>query len=197
MKSKYFEIRAIETLSIKNLMVGDIIAVKGHTWLARQIRKFMKIQSRIKYHTDLKEYYNHTMIVTNPKTLEVAEAIGKGYVINPIFKETNLKNMILFRPRTQLDSEEKFMIKKTAINLAKKNIEYEILNFFWWIPYILTNGKIDLSPKASKKANKVFCFEASAMIFNSARNFFTHPDKTTTVDMQMDERLIQYKFNIN
>lgn len=184
------------TLTLDELETGDIIATKGHTWLARQIRKFMRIQARKKYGVKLDKYFNHTVIVTNPPTHEIAEAIGRGLVIHNIFeqyKKSDLKNMIVFRPRTNFSDKEKKVIQAKAIQMAKKNIEYELLNFLWWAPYILSNGKIDLSPKPAKKSKKVFCFEAAAMIFNSARVFFTEPDKASTVDMQMDERLLKFK----
>ena len=183
----------------KDLRTGDIIAFAAKKWLPRQIQKFMRLQARIKYHTKLPKYYNHTMTVTEPEEMKVAEAVARGFVNQNIWKhysEEELKDMIVFRLKEDLTGEEKQALLSEAKELADKNIEYEVLNFIWWVFYILTNGKIDFSPKGSRQAKKLFCFETSAMLLIAARpGLFPDPSKVTTVDLQMDERFENLYFD--
>lgn len=174
----------------KDLQNGDIIAVSGTSFLAKSIQKFMKIYARKTYGVDPWIAYNHTMTVvsTTVGNILVAEAIGRGFVIRNISDALDWDAYkyypLVFRPVDPFTSVELYRLRKQALNFAFKNIEYEITNFIWWVLYILSNRKIDLAPKNSEK--KLFCFETSALLWNSARvGFFKDASKVTTVDMNM------------
>jgi hypothetical protein len=177
-------------MNISELQTGDIIAKHNETgFLPKGIQFFMKRWAKKRYGKEPDKYYNHTMtIVWNYGKPYVAEAIGKGYVIRKL-KLNIPKNAIVFRLKQPLKMQEQSNLIDKANEMAYGNIEYEVVNFLWWMPYILSNGKIDLSPKNKEK--KVFCFEASAILLNAARKLFEKPDKVTTVDLQFDERFEQ------
>ena len=182
-------------MRLSELKTGDIIAIKGCSWLAKRIQWFMKLQARKKYGVKLPIYLNHTMIVTDPKRLRVAEAIGKGFVNHSIWEQyntNNLKNMVIFRLKKPLSKAEKTKLNLFVVNLAFKNIEYEIFNFFWWAVFVFSNGKVNWSPKGSQANKKLFCFEASVLILDHVREIFVKPSNITTVDLQMDERFNQH-----
>jgi len=181
----------------KHLQIGDILtARKDYGFLPPKIQFFMKTWAKIHYDVSFPEYYNHMMIVTGHDY--IAEAIGKGYVQRKLSKAYNghTDNLLVFKPIKPLKVCEQKRIVKKAGRMSDQNIEYERLNFAWWVPYILSNGKIDWSPKESKKGDKVFCFEVAAMIFNHGRpGTFPQPDKVTTVDMRMNSGFRIYRVN--
>ena len=189
-------------MKLSELRTGDIIAYRNPKgFLPKAIRFFMMLWAKIHYKTSLDEYYNHTMMVYDPGNgIEVAEAIGKGFVIQSIWKRhipLDMFDMIVFRPKVPLNKVEKARLKNKAISLAKGNIEYEVLNLLWWVPYILTNGKVDLSPSNSRKDKKLFWFETAVLLFQAARPFmFKNADKITTVDLQMDDRFEKHMIEI-
>ena len=182
-----------------DLIPGDIIAISSSKWLARQIQKFMKLQARIKYGEQFPVYFNHTFTVVNAEDLIIAEAIKKGFSVHNIWEQYNKKDlsrMVVFRLKNPLTKADQNNLNDQVKKMAFENIEYEVLNFFWWIPYILSNGKIDFSPKTSKQAKRVFCFKTSAMLLEAARfESFPNPDKVTTVDLMMDNRFEQLYFS--
>lgn len=175
------------------LQTGDIIAIHNNSgFLPKGIQFFMKMWAKIHYKKKLDKYYNHTITVIGrdgDNNVVVAEAIGKGYVIRELQISNKPEDVLVFRLKEPLLPVEEYDLYIKAEQMAYGNIEYEILNFAWWIPYILTNGKTDLSPK--KKEKRVFCFETSAILLNAARHLFDKPDKVTTVDLQFDERFEQ------
>jgi hypothetical protein len=174
------------------LQIGDIIAIHNNSgFLPKGIQFFMKRWAKIHYGKKLDKYYNHTMTVVwkRENNVVVAEAVAKGYVITDLNIHNKTKDVLVFRLKEQLTEREKEMVSDKANEMAYGNIEYEILNFAWWMPYILSNGKIDMSPKNKEK--RVFCFEASAILLNAARHLFDKPDKVTTVDLQFDDRFEQ------
>ncbi|MFW6246744.1 MAG: hypothetical protein ACOC22_01015 [bacterium] len=178
-----------------NLKVGDILAVHNNSgFLSPKIQFFMKLQGKIKYGVKLDRYYTHMMIAIDEDY--IAEAIMKGFTQRKFSKHyKNLKNIALFRYNEELTTEQQRKIVILGRKLADRNIEYERLNFGWWIPYILSNGKIDLSPKGDKVDDKLFCFEVAAMLFNEAVPIFDKPDKVTSLDMQMHPKFTEYRFD--
>ena len=184
------------TLSLKQLEIGDIIAIhKDSGFLPSKIQFFMKLWSRIHYGVKLPIYYNHTFMVIDPYKLDIAEAIKEGFVVHNIWKEyspEDLRNMIVFRLKEPLTSVEKNKILKKRQEMADRNIEYEILNFLWWMPYIIFDGRVYLGPTGSKEGKREFCFEASITLLNEARKVFKSPQRTNSVDMQMAKFFNQY-----
>lgn len=183
----------MKRIDLSELKTGDIIAIHNETgFLPKGIQFFMRKWAKIRYGQKLDKYYNHTMtVVWNYGSPYVAEAIARGYVI----RQVNIsvpQNAIIFRLKDPLKNHEQAELIDKANEMAYGNIEYEILNFAWWMPYILSNGKIDLSPKENKKAKRVFCFETSAMLLNAARQLFEIPDKVTTVDLYFDDRFDKF-----
>ena len=186
--------------SIDELETGDIIAIHNNSGiLPKGIQYFMKLWAKIHYNKKLDKYYSHTMTVVPPRyglNCEVAEAVSKGYVIRSPGFNNKPEDVLVFRLKDRLTYPEQLRLYDMAIEMAFGNIEYEILNFFWWMPYILSNGKVDISPKSGKKRKKLFCFETSALLLNAARPVFEVPDKVTTVDLQFDERFEQFSLDI-
>jgi hypothetical protein len=189
----------MDKISISELRTGDILAVHNRSgFLPKGIQYFMKKWAKIRYGKKLDKYYNHTMTVVmvpqvdGVRVAHVAEAVARGYIIRELVDFHVPENIVVFKLKDQLNTTERINIYYEALRLAFGNIEYEITNFLWWIPYILSNGKVDWSPKDDKKGKKVFCFEASAMLLNAARPLFEHPDKITTVDLEFDDRFEMY-----
>ena len=175
-------------MKLKDLKNGDIIATCGTSFLARQIQKFMRIYAKKTYGFEPGVLYNHTMTVisTTRGNILVAEAIGKGFVVRPIEQALNWdvfeNDPAVIRPVYPFSSVELYRMRKQYLKFAHGNIDYEVTNFIWWVLYILSNKKIDLSPRDNEK--KLFCFETSALLWNAARTgFWEYPSKTTTVDM--------------
>lgn len=178
-------------MKLTDLKTGDIPAIRTpNKLLSKGIRVFMWLWMLIRYRKiNNGKLYNHTMIMLN--NIHMAEAIGKGFVIRAFSNhyEHSLKNMVVFRLKEPLTEQEVISMKAKANQLASKNIEYEVLNFIYWIIYILSNGRKDPFPSQSKREDKVFCFEVSATLINAARpGFFPKPDHVNTVDLQHDER---------
>ncbi|WP_297095624.1 hypothetical protein [uncultured Draconibacterium sp.] len=187
----------MKTIKPTDLQPGDIPAIctpKG--FLPKGIRAFMWLWSVIHYRRIPKgKLYNHTMIVFFPG--KIAEAVKRGYVRH-LFMEhyaDRLEHMVVFRPRQPLTAAEIEKLQQASLAMADRNVEYEILNFFYWMVYIVTNGRVDWFPKGSKIDDKVFCFEVSATHTNDYRpGFFARPSHTNTVDLQNDDRFEQLYF---
>ncbi len=180
------------------LQTGDIIAFRyPDHFLQRGIRAFLWLWSLIHYREKPKaQLYNHTMICYQPG--KVAEAVKEGYVRRNFIEHhgQHLNRAIVFRLQEPLTEAEQQKVLRKSCELANKNIEYEFLNFLWWMVYILSNGKWDLSPKGAARHKRLFCFEVSALLLNEARpGFFAQPDKVNTVDLQHDLRFKQLYFN--
>lgn len=185
------------TIKLQKLELGDIIAYHNpNGFLPRGIQYFMKKWAHIHYKVRLPSYYNHTFMMIDPYSLRIAEAIGKGFTVHSFWSSytlSDIDNMMVFRLKEPLTEDEKLKLLIKRQELADKNVEYEVLNFFWWIPYILSNGRIDLGPKGGKTSKKVFCFETSCLLTNAAREVFEKPDRTTSVDIQMSGYYNQFK----
>lgn len=178
-------------MKVSELKTGDILAIHGKSWLAKRIQYFMRVYAK-KKDVDIDRTYNHTMIVIDDK---IQEAIGRGVVRRDLFdgyKKSDLKRMCVIRYYNDLTETQVDSIKDKAQELLEKNVEYEFVNFLWWIPYIYSNGKINWSPRGKKAYKKVFCFELSAIILNAGINLFKKPSNITTVDLQTDARFDVY-----
>jgi hypothetical protein len=187
--SKYEYISAPEmTLTTEELQVGDILMTHGDRFLAEKIQHFMKVQSHLWYKEEMFAYFNHTATWIDSDRHTIGEAIASGYNLHPIEKyydEDDINRMIVARPADEFtDDEKEFLIDRAEFYDAK-NIKYEFTNFLWWVPYIYSKGKIDLSPKGNKANDKFFCFEASMLLWKWARRNWIDEEasKITTVSM--------------
>lgn len=184
-------------LLVADLLPGDVVGVRGHTWLAKKIRYFMRLQAKKKYGVKLDIALNHTFTVIYPdEDITIGESIAKGFRMHSLwsrYKKSNVRKMRVFRLKKPLDYEEMAEIQGLALDLHNDRVSYEFLNFLWWAVYVVSNGKIDLSPKGDKQDDKLFCFEASSMLLDAARELFDDPSKVSTVDYQMSELFDTYK----
>ena len=185
-------------MKVSDLKPGDVIATsKPKGFLPKAIRVFMWLWSVIHYRKIPKgKLYNHTITVYD--TPLVAEAVAKGFTVHNFkdhYSDNDLSRMVVFRLKDPLTQAEVDSLRRKLLDMSYENIEYEIFNFFWWMIYIVSNGRWDISPKGSKQDDKVFCFEASAMLLNAGRKgLFENPSHVNTVDLQNDERFGQIYF---
>lgn len=189
----------MERIPINDLQIGDILGLPLDKWPGPWVRFWLKLQARIFYKKKIFQAYNHSAVIIQEETpFKVAEAIGKGFVIRNLFSTYSIDYLVheavVFRPVEPFNEEQKLFIQDMARIFAEKNIEYEFLNFFWWMVYILTNRDVYLGPRIFKKENKLFCHEVGGILWNKAREgFFIDPYVVSTVDMQFNPKIKMYK----
>ena len=183
-------------MKVKDLRPGDIVATSSPTgFLPKGIRFFMRRWAKKHYGIEPEKFYNHTfMVLESGSDPKIVEAVGRGLTGHRMFEQydpEDLNHLVVFRTREPWSEQEIRLLREKADEMAYRNIEYEFLNFLWWMVYILTNGKIDLSPKGEKAGKRLFCFELSVILLNAAKKMFAVPSHVNTVDLQADPRFTQ------
>ena len=160
-----------KSLNSPEIKVGDVILVKGGSWLARQIQNWMNIY-RLKKGLPKRKLYNHAAVVVNLWGEKyIAEATEKGVTVIPnaldyvLFKDTLVLTWI-----DPLNQKEQDLFSKTAIKYALEPHRYDFLNFFYQIKYILT-GKWS-GPIGKKAEKRLYCTEFAAVCMDKVRGSF-------------------------
>lgn len=171
-----------------NIVPGDIILVKGNTWIARQIRKLMNLYLK-KKGLKTREVYSHAAIVIEVwGELYVAEAGPKGVQILPLdFTYRRILDKVKIKtPRKPYTKREKEYISKNVIRTVFSPTRYDYFGLLHQIEYILTgtwDGKI-----GSKAKKKLYCTEAVAGWVNSVRpNTFDNEASINPVDIDINK----------
>lgn len=183
-----------KTISINELETGDVLCTHGERWLSEQIQKFMEVQAHKWYKVEMFAYFNHMAGWISQENHTIGEAIASGYNLHPIEKyydKEAINQMIVARPKIPFTDEEKKRLIEWAERFDAKNVKYEFTNFFWWIPYIYSKGKIDFSPKGDKADDRLFCFEAKMMWWKYGRPELIKSDasKITTVSLLLEKHI--------
>lgn len=177
-----------KTIGLNELIPGDILCTHGNRWLSKKIQHFMKVQGHKWFKIHMWEWFNHMATWIDTEKQTIGEAIISGYNIHSIHKyydENAINRMIVVRPKKKFTKEEQKNITAYSEHLDMLNKKYEYSNFLWWVLYIYTKGKIDLSPKGEKKDDRLFCFEAALMLWKFARKGWIDEEasKITTVSL--------------
>nr|WP_319265323.1 hypothetical protein [uncultured Draconibacterium sp.] len=180
-------------LSLFDLLPGDICLTHGNRWLAEKIQHFMQVQGHKWYSVEMWEWYNHMLTIIephdNPDKMIIGEAIASGYNLHPMGKyygADSINRMVVARPTLNFTNYEQARIIERAEYFDAKNIKYEFTNFLWWVPYIYTKGRIDLSPKGEKADDRFFCFESAMELWKYGRGGWIDDEasKLTTTMVQ-------------
>ena len=188
-----------QTIAINQLQTGDVLCTHGERWLSEQIQKFMEVQAHKWYKVEMFAYFNHMAGWISQENHTIGEAIASGYNLHPIekyYSNEDMSRMVVVRPKQQFTEEEKEKIIELAEYYDALNIKYEFTNFLWWMPYIYSKGKIDLSPKGEKAKKRMFCFESAMMLWDNAREFTDDASKITTVSLLLRNDVDIYKLTI-
>lgn len=154
---------------------GVIITERGNSVLARGIRFFMRSwRWVVRVTTGIKHkrgYGNHAAIVidTLNGSWQICEAVKEGVVIKWRESEGFLKreDCKMFYPKQPLTQEEIDRLQRIAHDVEGRR--YEVWNFFWWVAYVTSFGKVRLTRRQPKDARKFYCFELVAYLSNAAR----------------------------
>ena len=181
---------------LDDLKTGDIGMTHDKGFLPKSIRYFMNMYAKKFHGKKLDRYYNHTFIILRKRDgIYIIESRGKGMegtIITEKFSNDYIKNNILFaRPSINFNKIERANIIDTIFKLSMRAIRYQFSNFIFWVIYIITKGNINLL--RNSKVDRAFCFELSIHIWNKVRGSFRfNPPTTSTVDIQLDNRIIKF-----
>ena len=155
-----------------NVKVGDIILVRGGSWLAKAIQFFMNVYRKRKK-LPKRVLYNHVAIVVSDGwgMTYVAEANAKGIEMKISPQEylaTHTCKVMTWRKPLTKAEQTKF--SKTASKYMHDPTRYDFLNFFYQIYYIMT-GK--WKGKTGDAADDVlYCSEFAAVAMYKTRGTF-------------------------
>lgn len=166
-----FIVSGAEDVVISTPLVGDVILVHGGSWLAKQIQHWMN-KYRIKKGLEPRVLWNHVAVIIDLWGQQyIAEAQAKGVQIIPdvdkYLKNNTCKVKTWVKP---LNTQEKNLFSKTAVEYALIPHRYDFLNFFYQMYYI-TTGKW-IGPKDIKANKRVYCSEFAAIVMDKVRNAF-------------------------
>lgn len=174
------------------VQVGDIILVRGGSWLAKSIQFFMNMYRKRKG-LPKRVIYNHVAVA-------VSDGWGRKYIAEAgargIEMKTSVRDYLSSREckvmtwRKQLSADEKMIFSKEASNYMFDPTRYDFLNFFFQIYYIFT-GK--WAGKKGDKANDVlYCSEFAAVLMYKTRGSFEGKtyDKNP-LDIELSPELIE------
>jgi hypothetical protein len=154
---------------------GDIIATRGHSFLSKSIRYFMKL-----VHPKDKTSFSHIAVVINIYDEKyIAEALGWGVRIWSIEDSGYLKNeqVIICRDKEGFNTDKILALSKKCVGLGGTRYQYE--NFPQWVVKILF--KWNWFKKSSEKA--IYCSELGAIAINAAYpGTFPTPNSTSPAD---------------
>ena len=169
---------------------GDIILYHGRTWVSRQILKWMNVY-RKKLGLKERSLFNHVSVVVEIwGELFTVEAVARGVIMQPVVKSIAYSNIKVKKWRKPLTWVEKEDFNKFAIRLVTENIEYDFLNFLWWMLKIKL-GKW-FGPTGKEADRKLYCSELAALVMDHVRHSFA--GKTFAVsplDIDLNEDLFQ------
>lgn len=148
---------------------GDIILVKGNTWVAKQIRRLMNLYLK-KRGLKNREVYSHAAIVIDIwNELYVAEAGPRGIQIVPFdFTYRRILDKVKIKtPKKPYTKREREYISKNVVKTVFKPTRYDYFGLLHQIEYILTgtwDGKV-----GQKAKKRLYCTEAVAGWVNTVR----------------------------
>lgn len=183
MERKYYQGKLIE--------VGDILCVRdGHSIVAQGIQFYMKRYKK-KNHLDpdIPLYHHSALVIEVWGKLYVAEALSKGWTIQPIDEAYSQKawaeRIEIIRPEISLTSFEKEMLCKLAVQTSFKVTRYDYFNFLFQI-WLIETGKW-IGPVGKKAENRFYCSEGVATIYNYIRpGTFKNPAATNPLDIALN-----------
>jgi hypothetical protein len=152
--------------------VGDIILVRGGSWLSKRIQFFMNIY-RKRLGLPKRVLYNHVAVVVEDGwgMVYVAEANAKGIEmkISPQeYLDTHTCKVMTWRK--PLTKAEKSKFSREASYFMHDPTRYEFLNFFHQIYYIFTGKWIGRT--GSKSYDVLYCSEFAAVLMYKVRGSF-------------------------
>jgi hypothetical protein len=165
------------------MTTGDVILVKGTSWIARAIQFFMNIYRHLRGYGDIQIYNHAAMFVEIFGEIYVAEALGKGVTIAP-YKDTYLgkDNYIILEPVVPITPKEKDLLLLAALKSSFRVTRYDFSNFFFQIILIFT-GKW-YGRKGKKAERRLYCSEAVATWWSKIRpRMFVKPSATNPLDI--------------
>lgn len=166
------------------MQAGDIIAVRGKSWLAKRIRYFMALYLR-KRGKRVERLYNHIAVVIEVNgRLMVAEALGRGVVVNTVEKAGYDRggHFVVLRHRKGFSKEQLDAMTTKMLVLAGTRYQYE--NFIQWVLRICFG--VDAFRRSNERA--IYCSELGAIAINEAYpGTFIRPNETNPMDFFLNE----------
>lgn len=166
------------------MQAGDIIAVRGRSWLAKRIRYFMALYLKRKGKS-VGRLYNHIAVVIEVNgQLMIAEALGWGVVIHSIEQAgyDRGNHFVILRHKRGFTREQIDAITTRMIVLSGTRYQYE--NFIQWVLRI-TLG-LNVFRRSNEKA--IYCSELGAIAINEAYpNTFSRPNETNPMDFFLND----------
>lgn len=176
---------------MEQIEVGDIVLYDGISTPEQIIKVGLNIQRRqLRLPPDTRLYAHSGIIFEYEGKLYQAQTnLLKGLIMTPytspkgVFTD-RVKILTPIEPLSALEKEE---INNYCVQLINENISYDKWSILWSIVYIISKGKLWLGRK-KKHTNKLYCFEATATIFNKIRQYFTKPWLVTSIDIVYNEK---------
>ena len=175
-------------MNIDKVKVGDVVLYHGHTWVAKQILKWMN-QSRIKKGLPERALFNHAaMIIDLWGSKWLIESVARGVHVIPLTVDMyNGKHIKVKTWVKRLTTNEKYILSRFAIELALENHHYDFLNFIYHMIYI-SIGKW-FGPKGFKARKVIYCSELVAILMDKIRDSFkgeTYNKSPLDIDLSND-----------
>lgn len=176
------------------MKAGDIILVhSGKSILAKGITYYMRrYLEKMNIDTEGMPYVPHHAgtIVDVWGELHVAEAVGRGYVVQPLLKAYSEKEwderVEVRTPRIAYTKQQQEQISKLAVRYSLSGVPYDVFNFVFQIIYIKTGKWI--GPKGKKAENKFYCSEVTATLAETIQpGTFKNPAATNPVDIYLNK----------
>jgi len=172
------------------MKAGDIILVhSGRSILARGITYYMKLYLKSKgFDPDDFNFIPHHAgtIIDVWGELHVAEAVGRGYVVQPLLKAYSLdeweQRVEIYEPVKSYTKQQQEDISKMAIKYSLSGVPYDYLNFIYQIGMIKFGRWF--GPRGQKAENRFYCSEVTATLAEKIQpGSFPNPAATNPVDI--------------
>jgi len=150
--------------------VGDVILVKGSSWLARAIQYFMKKYRRSRNLPNVDVITNHAaLIVELWGVLVVVEAGAHGVAVKYSIYEYLQKHRVKIK---RINKSIHPQFSKIASSYFVSPHRYDFLNFIHQIVLIITGYWI--GPKKYKATNRLYCSEYVALVLDECYGIYNN-----------------------
>lgn len=176
--------------------VGDIVLYDDPSTAVIFIKAGLNIQRKqLGLPADTRLYGHSGIIIEKEGKLYQAQtSFSKGLILTPWVEPTGVRaeRTRILTPKVPLSDAEKASLSNYSISIQQQGIKYDKAALLHQAIYLVSKQDIWLG-RTRRHTNKLYCFEATAVIMNHVRPYFDEPWKVTSLDMIYSDYFITKK----